>query len=152
MSLSLRNQDIGNIVSTSQAKKRLEENYDFYRIQISKLSHILDQFDIDRLFVWNGRFELSTLVAIAGQRKECEITKVEWGSEINHSFEIFRKPPRNRHDVWARSRHFKREIENGTRLISNTASIENIIGEWKINRFSSRFLSLDTVDNFNEKP
>jgi hypothetical protein len=152
MSLAIRNQEIGDIVSTSQAKKRLEENYDFYRIQISKLSHILDQFDIDRLFVWNGRFELSTLVAIAGERKECEITKVEWGSEINHSFEIFRKPPRNRHDVWARSRHFKREIENGTRLISNTASIENIIGEWKINRFSSRFLSLDTFDNFNENP
>lgn len=152
MSLAIRNQDIGNIISTSQAKKHVEENDDFYRNQISKLSYIIDQFHIDRLFVWNGRFELSTLVAIAGERKECEVTKVEWGSKINHSFELFRKPPRNRHDAWARSRHFKREIENGTRLISNTSNLENIIGEWKINRFSSRFLSLDTFNTFNGNP
>ncbi len=151
MSLSLRNQDIGNIVSTSQAKKRLEENYDFYGIQISKLSHILDQFHINRLFVWNGRFELSTLVAIAGERKECEITKVEWGSKINHSFEIFRKPPRNRHDAWARSRHFKREIENGVREISNSDSLENVIEEWKHNRYTQRFLSLEKIDFFAKK-
>jgi len=139
LKLAIRNQNIDKITNTYDAQDYFEKKKDYYLNLKLNLDRILAEYSIQRLFVWNGRFEMSTVVAISGESQNVKVTKVEWGSQIDNSLEIFREPPRNRFDAWSRAHQFQKEIEDGVRSLPKHDDLALFVSEMKVNRFTSRF-------------
>lgn len=139
LKLAIRNQNIDSITNCADAQDMFEKKRNRYLTLKRNLEAIFPKYSIQRLFVWNGRFEMSTVVAIAGESQNVRVTKVEWGSLINNSLEIFREPPRNRYDAWNRAHQFQRELKNGIRSLPEHDDLNLFVNDWKVNRFTSRF-------------
>lgn len=151
LKLSIRNQNIGEIPSVNLAQNRFDERKEFFLKLSNEIKLVLAQYSIDRIFIWNGRFELSTVVALAAESCGVKVTKVEWGSEINNSFEIFREPPRNRSDAWARAHQFQREIRAGIRDCDDLIELNEYVRNWRINRFTERFKNANIFEELTTK-
>jgi hypothetical protein len=151
LKLAIRNQNIDQVVSIASAQKYFDKVRNPYAELKLNLENTLSKFGIDRVFVWNGRFELSTVVALAAQKQSCPVTKIEWGSRIDESFEVFREPPRNRCDAWARANQFQIEVESGGRILDHEANLNDLVNGWRSNRFTSRFREYPLSKDLMEK-
>ena len=117
-----------------------------FSFAIEELISIIENHKIDRLFVWNGRFVLSTLVKIASSRAKKHLSCIEFGSEINQSFEVFRSRPTDHSDL--RARVNAREHSSEARLVKQWS--ERQIIEWvlsrKENEFTSKFTEASKIE------
>lgn len=146
LKLAIRNESLNELVNTDLTSVAYSEKSSFLEWLVQSLAHLFTTSGFDRVFVWNGRFVLSTSVALASNRASCKITKVEWGSKINKSVEIFREPPRARFDTWNRVNEFRDRIKSGIQKEVEITDFNEFLSNWRTNRFTSNFVEDSVVE------
>ena len=152
LKLAIRNENLNELVNTDLTTTAYKDKSSFLASIIQNLTHLITTNEFDRVFVWNGRFVLSTSVALASYRANCKVTKVEWGSKIDKSLEIFREPPRARFDTWQRVNEFRERVESGIQKVVTVTNLTEFLSSWRINRWTSNFVKSFEISEIRQIP